>query len=105
MTRSELIYIIARKQSQLLHGDVDAAVKTIIEHLSQTLAEGDRVEIRGFGSFSSHYRPKRIGRNPKTGATVSVQGKHVPYFKPGKEIREQVRFDRSRIVLANSDPE
>ena len=90
MTKSELIERIAAKQTQLSHKDIELAVKTILEHMSQTLATGERIEIRGFGSFSLHYREPRLGRNPKTGETVELVGKYVPHFKPGKEMRERV---------------
>ncbi|MCG5501986.1 MULTISPECIES: integration host factor subunit beta [Ectothiorhodospira] len=90
MTKSELIDILARKQSHLAYKDVELSVKTILEQMSQALATGDRIEIRGFGSFSLHFRPPRVGRNPKTGETVSLPGKYVPHFKPGKELRERV---------------
>ena len=90
MTKSELIEILARKQSHLAYKDVELSVKTMLEHMSQALASGDRIEIRGFGSFSLHFRPPRVGRNPKTGETVSLPGKYVPHFKPGKELRERV---------------
>ncbi len=90
ITKSELIDIISRKQSQLAFKDVELAVKTMIEHMTQALATGERIEIRGFGSFSLHFRPPRIGRNPKTGESVTLSGKHVPHFKPGKELRERV---------------
>ena len=90
MTKSELIEVLARKQSHLAYKDVELSVKTMLEHMSQALASGDRIEIRGFGSFSLHFRPPRVGRNPKTGETVSLPGKYVPHFKPGKELRERV---------------
>lgn len=90
MTKSELIEIIAAKQSQLSAKDVELAVKTLIEQMSETLAAGERIEIRGFGSFSLHYRAPRIGRNPKTGESVGLAGKYVPHFKPGKELRDRV---------------
>lgn len=90
MTKSELIERIAARQTQLSSKDVELAVKTILEQMSQTLASGDRIEIRGFGSFSLHYREPRLGRNPKTGETVQLSGKYVPHFKPGKEMRERV---------------
>ncbi len=90
MTKSELIEHIAATQTQLSPKDVELAVKTVIEHMCQTLANGDRIEIRGFGSFSLHYREARIGRNPKTGEQVELAGKSVPHFKPGKELRERV---------------
>jgi integration host factor subunit beta len=90
MTRSEIIELIASQQTQLSTKDVELAVKVMIEHLTECLAEGDRIEIRGFGSFSLHYREPRKGRNPKTGDTVQLEGKYVPHFKPGKELRERV---------------
>ncbi len=90
MTKSELIERIAARQPQLSQKDVELAVKAIIEQMSQTLAGGERIEIRGFGSFSLHYREPRQGRNPKTGESVELTGKYVPHFKPGKEMRERV---------------
>jgi integration host factor subunit beta len=92
MTKSELIELIASRQTQLSAKDVELAVKTILEHMSQTLASGERIEIRGFGSFSLHYREPRKGRNPKTGNAVQLTGKYVPHFKPGKELRERVNM-------------
>lgn len=90
MTKSELIDRLAEDQRHLSHADVELAVRTIIEQMSASLAEGERIEIRGFGSFSLHYRPPRMGRNPKTGEPVALPGKHVPHFKPGKALRERV---------------
>lgn len=90
LTKSELIERVAQKQSQLSQKDVELAIKTMIEEMSQTLATGGRIEIRGFGSFSLHYRSPRIGRNPKTGESVDLTGKYVPHFKPGKELRDRV---------------
>jgi len=90
MTRSELIELMASRQDQLSAKDVELAVKLIIDHMAETLAGGERIEIRGFGSFSLHYREPRRGRNPKTGDSVELEGKHVPHFKPGKELRERV---------------
>ena len=90
MTKSELIDVIAREQSHLAHRDVELAVKCLMEHMSGALASGERIEIRGFGSFSLHYRPPRMGRNPKTGEAVALAVKHVPHFKPGKELRDRV---------------
>lgn len=90
MTKSELIETLARKQPQLAHKDVELSVKTMLEHMAQTLANGERIEIRSFGSFSLHYRPPRMGRNPKTGDPVALAAKYVPHFKPGKELRERV---------------
>ena len=90
MTKSELIEILARRQSHLKAEDVDLAVKSLLEMMGGALASGERIEIRGFGSLSLHYRPPRLGRNPKTGDSVALPGKHVPHFKPGKELREKV---------------
>jgi integration host factor subunit beta len=92
MTKSELIELIASRQTQLSAKDVELAVKTVLEHMSQTLSSGERIEIRGFGSFSLHYREPRKGRNPKTGNAVELTGKYVPHFKPGKELRERVNL-------------
>ena len=90
MTKSELIERIAAKQTQLSARDCEFAVKSIIEYMSEALSYGGRIEIRGFGSFSLHYRVPRVGRNPKTGTPVNLSGKYVPHFKPGKELRDRV---------------
>ena len=90
MTKSELIERIAERQDQLSPKDIELAIKLILEYMSQSLASGSRIEIRGFGSFSIHYRAPRIGRNPKTGESVQLEGKYVPHFKPGKELRDKV---------------
>ena len=97
MTKSELIEILAQRQAHLKSYDVDLSVKTLREMISDALSQGERIEIRGLGSFSLHFRPARIGRNPKTGNSVALTGKHVPHFKPGKELRE-------RVNLANQIP-
>lgn len=90
MTKSELIDRLAMRQTHLMHKDVELAVKMILDEISNALARQDRVEIRGFGSFSLHHRPARTGRNPKTGEAVEIPAKYVPHFKPGKEMRERV---------------
>ena len=90
MTKSELIERMLTKQPQLSAKDVELAVKTILDHMSQSLSTGERIEIRGFGSFSLHYRSPRMGRNPNTGDSGELSGKFVPHFKPGKELRDQV---------------
>src|SRR5690606_21356293 len=90
MTKSELIEILAGRQAHLKADDVDPAVKSLPEIMAASRADGGRLAIRGFGSFSLHYRPPRTGRNPKTGAAVALPGKYVPHFKPGKELRERV---------------
>ena len=96
MTKSELIEALSQRQTQLAYRDVELAVKTILEHMSGCLSEGERIEIRGFGSFSLHFRPPRVGRNPKTGDPVDLPGKYVPHFKPGKELRERVDQGRQQ---------
>ncbi len=90
MTKSELIARLAERFPQLVAKDADLSVKMILDAMSEALAKGDRIEIRGFGSFSLNYRPPRLGRNPKTGAKVEVPAKYVPHFKAGKELRERV---------------
>ncbi|MCP3868687.1 MAG: integration host factor subunit beta [Gammaproteobacteria bacterium] len=97
MTKSELIDVIAKEQSHLAYRDVELAVKCMLEQMSKALASGDRIEIRGFGSFSLHYRSPRQGRNPKTGESVALAGKYVPHFKPGKELRERVNNSKNEI--------
>jgi integration host factor subunit beta len=100
MTKSELIEAIARRQNHLNAKDVELAVKYLIEVMSNSLASGERIEIRGFGSFSLHFRPPRIGRNPKTGEAVALSGKYVPHFKPGKDLRERVNEGRDHPIKA-----
>lgn len=90
MTKSELIARLAARFNPLPAKDADFAVKVILDALTEALARGDRIEIRGFGSFSLNYRPPRLGRNPKSGDKVQVPAKYVPHFKPGKELRERV---------------
>ena len=94
MTKSELIAKLAARHPQLVAKDAELAVKMVLDAMSKALAEGDRIEIRGFGSFSLHFRPPRIGRNPKTGEAVALSGKYVPHFKPGKDLRERVNASR-----------
>jgi integration host factor subunit beta len=98
MTKSELIELIAAKQKHLPAKDVELAVKQILEIMSDALAQGNRIEIRGFGSFSLHFRPPRQGRNPKTGETVALSGKNVPHFKPGKDLRERVNDGQGNAI-------
>lgn len=92
MTRSELIAVLSQRFPQLVRQDAELAVSEILSAVSQALLDGGCVEIRGFGSFSLNFRPPRVGRNPKTGVTVSFPGKFVPHFKAGKELRELVDF-------------
>jgi integration host factor subunit beta len=90
MTRSELIALLAERFPQLVQNDAEMAVTEILGAIQAALVHGDRIEIRGFGSFNLNYRPPRQGRNPKTGEPVAVAAKWVPSFKPGKELRERV---------------
>jgi integration host factor subunit beta len=97
MTKSELIEYITEKQNQLTIKDVEMSVKLLLDYMSDILASGERIEIRGFGSFSLHYRAPRTGRNPKTGDAVVLEGKYVPHFKPGKEMRDRVNESISKL--------
>ena len=90
MTKSDLIAKLADRFPQLVAKDADFAVKMILDAMTDALARGDRIEIRGFGSFALNYRPPRTGRNPKSGEKVLVPEKYVPHFKAGKELRERV---------------
>lgn len=95
MTKSELIDRLADHYPQLVSRDAEMAVKTLLETMGSSLIEGQRIEIRGFGSFGLNHRPSRQGRNPKTGEKVSVPEKFVPHFKPGKELRDRVDIEPS----------
>jgi len=90
MTRSDLVEELAARFAQLTHRDAESAVKTILDAMGDALVRGNRIEIRGFGSFSVSRRPPRIGRNPRSGESVAVPEKRVPHFKPGKALREAV---------------
>ena len=92
MTKSELISAISSRQNQLSFRDIELGIKTILDHMTDALAQGRRIEIRGFGSFALHYREARKARNPKTGVVVDLVGKYVPHFKPGKELRHRVNI-------------
>lgn len=90
MTKSELIARLAQRYPQLVAKDAEYAVKVVLDAMTSSLLGGDRIEIRGFGSFGLNYRPPRVGRNPKSGEKVQVPEKYVPHFKAGKELRERV---------------
>ncbi|HTN50740.1 MAG TPA: integration host factor subunit beta [Burkholderiaceae bacterium] len=90
MTKSELIARLAERNPRLVARDADEAVNTMLDAMTEALAAGQRIEIRGFGSFALNYRPPRVGRNPKSGDRVQVPAKYVPHFKAGKELRERV---------------
>jgi integration host factor subunit beta len=100
VTKSELIEVVAAKQPHLQVKDVDLAIRSIVDHLTDTLAKGERIEIRGFGSFSLRPRQPRIGRNPKTGESVAVTESYATHFKPGNELRDRVDASKQsyRIV-------
>lgn len=90
MIRSELLQALARENPELRADDIERAVDTFFDEIAQQLADGGRVELRGFGAFSTRQRDARKGRNPRTGETVDVPEKRVPYFKPGKEMRQRL---------------
>ncbi len=101
MTKSELIEQLSKKQPHLALQDVELAVKCILEQMAQSLATNERIEVRGFGSFSLHHRKPRIGRNPKTGEAVSLTEKYVPHFKPGKELRDRVDNSKEQYKITD----
>lgn len=93
VTKSELIEALSAEQKHLSPKDVELSVKTVLDEMAETLSQGERIEIRGFGSFSLRFRKPRLGRNPKTGESVELNSRHVAHFKPGKELRERVNKD------------
>jgi integration host factor subunit beta len=93
MTKSELIERLALRYPQLVAKDLEIAVKMILAAMAKSITQGQRIEIRGFGSFGLSYRPSRVGRNPKSGGAVNIPAKYVPHFKAGKELRERVRVN------------
>ena len=103
MVKSELIIKIANKQDSLSLKDVELGVNHILERMSESLGGGDRIEIRGFGSFSLHYRPPRKAHNPKTGARVFTEAKYTPHFKPGKDLRERVNASRGQVPITGQE--
>ena len=108
MTKSELIERLSQEQPHLPPRDVEFSVNAVLDHMRRALVAGDRIEIRGFGSIGLRYRMPRTGRNPKTGEAVSVPGKYVPHFKPGRLLRErvnQVRPESAEPVPGGSDPD
>lgn len=103
MTRSELIKIIAIKQSQLSDKQIDLVVKSIFDQMIEALRNGKRIEIRGFGSFAIRYRPERMARNPRTGEYVRKKAKYSLHFKPGKEMRDRVNCSLEHYPLLNTE--
>ena len=93
MTKSELIQRIAEQNPHLYHRDVERIVSTIFDEITEALSQGDRVELRGFGAFSVKRREARVGRNPRTGESVSVSEKYIPFFKTGKQLRERLNTE------------
>ncbi len=91
INKKDLIEIIAKEQDQLPYRDIELSVKTIIKSMVNSLRKGERIEIRGFGSFSLRYRKPRVGRNPKSGQSVNIEERYVPHFKPGKNLKERVK--------------
>jgi integration host factor subunit beta len=98
MTKSELIAHLAARYPQLVAKDAEYAVKVILDALTLALVKGQRIEIRGFGSFGLNHRPARTGRNPKSGDKVTVPEKYVPHFKAGKELRERVDEEAAKLA-------
>jgi integration host factor subunit beta len=96
MRKSELIENLVERFNDLPVRDIERVVKSILEHMTESLEAGNRIEIRGFGSFSLHHRTPRMGRNPKTGEAVPLAAKRVPHFKPGKDLRDQVDANASK---------
>ena len=106
MTKSELIARLAERFPQFVAKDAEIAVKVILDAMTEALARGDRIEIRGFGSFSLNHRPPRVGRNPRSGERVEVPEKWVPHFKAGKELRERVdAADLTEVMSASNETE
>lgn len=103
MVKSELIQRITNRQDNLSLKDVELSVNHLLEVMSDSLSNGDRIEIRGFGSFNLHYRPPRRAHNPKTGERVFTEAKHTPHFKPGKELRERVNDSRAHTEIKDDD--
>jgi integration host factor subunit beta len=103
MVKSQLIHRISNQQESLSLKDIDLSVNHILEKMSDSLGQGDRIEIRGFGSFSLHYRPPRKAHNPKTGARVYTNAKYTPHFKPGKDLRERVNVSRLNYPIKEDD--
>ena len=102
MTRSDLVGELAARFGQLTHRDAELAVKTLLDAVGDALVQGNRIEIRGFGSFSVNRRLPRMGRNPRSGASVAIPEKRVPHFKPGKALREAVEAQSGEMAQAMS---
>ncbi|KTD66293.1 integration host factor subunit beta [Legionella spiritensis] len=103
MIKSQLIANLAAEMTRLPEKQVTDSVNRILELMSEALIDGKRIEIRGFGSFSLHYRPPRNAHNPKTGEKVITEEKYSPHFKPGKELRERVDASRGKVPIKHDD--
>ena len=103
MVKSELIMKLAEKQNHLSIRDIELSVNNLIDSMSDHLGNGHRIEIRGFGSFSLHYRPPRKAHNPKTGERVFTAAKYTPHFKPGKDMRDRVNDSRAHHPIKAND--
>ena len=99
MVKSELITRISEKKTHLSIKDIEVGINHLIERMSDSLGDASRIEIRGFGSFSLHYRPSRKAHNPKTGARVFTAAKYTPHFKPGKDLRDRVNKSRAQYAI------
>ena len=104
MTKSELIQKLAERNPHLFLRDVEKIVETVFDEISDALANGDRVELRGFGAFSIKHRDARVGRNPRTGETVQVEAKRLPFFKTGKALREKLNDEYEGSDEDSSNP-
>lgn len=98
MVKSELIDVLAQKQPHLERKYVELAVGCMIEQMTEALMVNARIEIRGFGSFSLHYRPPATVRNPRSGATLNLPARYSPHFKPGKELRQRVDLSKTKVL-------
>jgi len=106
MVKSELIAHVARKFQQLPENDVESGINQILKCMSDALAKGNRIEVRGFGSFSLHHRPSRNAHNPRTGEKVITMPKYAPHFKPGKQMRDRINESRTKnIPIVQDDRE
>lgn len=103
MTKSELIQKLAERNPHLFLRDIEKIVDTVFNEITNTLAKGDRVELRGFGAFSVKHREARTGRNPRTGETVQVEAKRLPFFKTGKALREKLNEDKDDLQSKEDD--
>ena len=99
MVKSEMLQVLSAKLPELQAQDVEAALNCLLEQMADALAQGERIEIRGFGSFAVRHRLARLGRNPKTGATLNLSAKSVAHFKPGKEMRDRVNAMREKCTI------